>query len=610
MSNFNSSKNGSIGSTNISISKHKQTREIEAQIEQNQYKISKLAAGADPAAYEQKVLRLNEQSEYLWRKLAKVNKKLGRLIVAGEEAAGLEETEIIPTPGDCTETGECAAGFSCVNGACIPLNPLGDDRLQGPGDCVLPASELPDNQCGGPDSSGACAKPTCGEEVGAEPGTLSCCGGTVYSGYVPRIKKNALGDDTIEQTWTESCEPFDKECDQYADSWFKSTGSFPSGYEDAELVCSSCSECLQGGICFPISKGFAPCYCNYGVCKDEQGPCYDCDFESGDCEETCTGCQANCNQLFTCNCDRSQEIFQAQGSFNPCTGSGCWEATSEYIQNFCKQNFDCEDPDDPCIGDCDTLKGTGGYPPCPAGKSCKQAGFMRNEETGQTTYFLVACAYKEDCGCDAPPDSPLFRPCGPCQICKEGTCVRDPLCGFEKPGSYTVEYYDYQKYTFEPRYCNGRPYDSNGSLVVFLGGPCDPEELGCNNVSGSTTDVVYQTDGIFNASGGGSGTISRPCGVGSEQLTNQDVGSVTYQLKHPIREYANGPVIYFLLVTYNENLTITTGTSPTQAQPHNIQDTLKIKRIVYNGPTSSEAVTYYESELPLTGGNIQSQVRV
>lgn len=533
---------------------------------------------------------------------------------APDQSEQNQQDGVIPVNVGCLESLDCATGYACVNGECEVMSPIGSDQISGAGDCELPDADLPINPC---KEEGGCWEPTCGEDVGEEPGEKTCCGGTVYSGYLPSMGVNPLGDPVVIQTWTESCEPLKRECDQYADSWFKSTGELAFGYDDAEMICGSCDECLQGGICVPYSPSFAPCYCNYGVCKDERGPCYDCDFETGDCLETCDGCAAQCNQLFTCNCDPLSQVRQALGSFNPCTDSGCWEATTEFIQDYCKKNFPCKNDDD-CIAGCQTLKGSGSYPPCPSGKICSQSGIMRNEETGQTTYFLTACDVKENCGCDAPPDSPLYTPCGPCQICQDGACVADPACGSADPGSYSVYAWDYQKRVWDCTYCDGSTAESKGrecnsgdSHINYFGFGCNPEEPFCDG--GSLREIVYQTDGVFAASGGGVGPVVSSCGEGESVTSRKAIGSVTYQLKHPILNNYDGSFLYYLLVTYEEVLTVETGSSFTNVQPSVMYNTFTIERVEYNGSLPGgvpNVPSYYERELPLTGAGIISQQRL
>ena len=83
----------------------------------------------------------------------------------------------------------------------------------------------------------------------------------------------------------------------------------------------------------------------------------------------------------------------------------------EAREAFCKEKFPCPDPEDGCvILPCNVIKSTSGYPACPPGMSCKQVGFIKNEETGETTYMTKVCRLREDCGCDADPSSDYFTP--------------------------------------------------------------------------------------------------------------------------------------------------------------------------------------------------------
>ena len=434
MSRLNSAKRDSAGSVNVSIAKAQQNRDSALTASQQ------LASGA---------------------------------VNAANAAASIASTGAgpIPTFTGCTRSAECAEGWACIDGTCTDMGGLGSDRIATAGDCDLPDDQLAKNPCGKP---GGCDKSTCGEDL--EKGEIDCCGGTIYRGFeTVRIGTDPETFEPItKQTWREQCEPISTECDQYADFWYKATGDLLSGY-DASQICTSCNECGAGKICRPLSEAMAPCYCYPGICKDKEGPCFECDADTGDCNETCTGCVAECNQFFTCPCDKSQTRYEAKGSFNPCTSTsgGCWEPTAEKIKSFCEETFPCED-ENQCKGNCQTLKGTSGYPSCPEGKICSQNGFIANAETGDTTYFLTACDTKSNCGCAASPDSPLYQACGECEICENGSCVRDPDCG---------------EFFYEPYGAWYRPYGWNYTIVDWNCVDCNGTEPGsywwnytpCNN---------------------------------------------------------------------------------------------------------------------------------
>ena len=281
----------------------------------------------------------------------------------------------------CWGTSDCAAGYACIGGECKSVRGTTPGNLTGPGDCEIDPAPEGSQDCNGPDGCVEIGVGDCGSDL---EGGLNCCGPT-YKGWVTTNIKGDGGLGTSwTETWVEQCEPIAGRCDQYADGWFKSTGEIPSGYT-ADDICSSCEECRNNGACFPISFN-PPCYCsNAESCQDEEGPCYSCDVETGDCEKDCKDCMMQNSSLFTCNCDPSGTVRQANCSINPCTqygvdGKNCNQQMIEAREEFCKQNFPCDDPDNECLEGCKQLTNVGSTPDCPSGYSCSQNGFIRNEE--------------------------------------------------------------------------------------------------------------------------------------------------------------------------------------------------------------------------------------
>ena len=566
MSNLNSAKDNTIGSANVSIAKARQNIESARQ--------------AMPQARQ----NIESARQAMLSSVSPLNAASDE--IGSSTASGAAP---VPTPSGCRLSRDCAEGWACIDGTCIDMSGPGSDRISTPGDCELPDDGLAENPCGKP---GGCDKPTCGEDL--DKGGIDCCGGTIYRGYVTeRIGTNP---DSLEpitrQVYKEQCEPLDYECDQYADFWYKATGDLLSGYETTQ-ICNSCNECAEGKICRPISEAFAPCYCWPGICKDKEGPCFECDSDSGDCLETCTGCAAECNQFFTCPCDPAQDRYEALGSFNPCTSAsgGCWQATAEKITSFCEETFPCQDKNNQCKGDCETLKSTSGYPDCPAGKICQQNGFIQNAETGATTYFVTSCDTKSDCGCAAPPNSPLYKACGECEICENGSCVSDPLCGerFESDRGRNYEVYSMQqeKALWQCITCwNGEPYDEPGThcgnqpggqtSISFFGGCCDPEDPDCVQFhypcNGSFEGEAYSdrdyfySDGNFSISGAGSGVVSHPCRDcvpgqrGESEITFNPIGSYSYERRVNLWD-ETGAIVKRLLVQFSPKLVIRSGVS-------------------------------------------------
>ncbi len=568
MSELNSAKQGSGGSINISIAKARQNRDS-----------ALLGSATAEAARENAITS-----------------------ASGSSAP-------IPTPTGCSFSRECAEGWACIDGTCTDMSGSGSDRINSPGDCELPDDQLAKNPCGKP---GGCEKPTCGENL--DKGGIDCCGGTIYRGFV--TERIGTDPETLEpvtrQVWKEQCEPLSYECDQYADFWYKATGDLLSGYETSQ-ICNSCNECAEGKICRPISEAFAPCYCWPGICKDKEGPCFDCDSDTGDCNETCTGCVAECNQYFTCPCDPAQDRYEATGSFNPCTSTsgGCWEPTAEKIRTFCEETFPCAD-EDQCKGNCETLKGTSGYPGCPEGKICTQNGFIQNADTGTTTYFVRACDTKSDCGCAAPPNSPLYQACGECEVCENGSCVRDPQCGqiFDDGGGY---WYDPEGWHFERldwvcAYCDPQPYEgqcnSGTSHIDYQGGDafsnCRPGDPFCKYNDPATNSGRHKllnqplySDGIFTiALGSDELSWNAICGPEADGTTQSQIGSYSWQrLVDIVDDYSMSILYQRLLVTYTRGYFVTTGNyaSGRRGQPVKVTSFREVLRVRKSATGSGRA---------------------
>lgn len=470
-----------------------------------------------------------------------------------------DEVEGMSKPIECRNTKECGAGFACIDGVCTSMDSIGSDRISTPGDCELPEDGLQKNPCGKP---GGCDKPTCGEEVG----DLDCCGDTVYRGYV--TESDGVDEDgktLYKQVWKEQCEPLTSECDQYADFWFKATGELPNGHTLSD-VCSSCNECGAGKVCRPISSSFAPCYCYPGICKNKEGPCFDCLDSTGDCRETCSGCVAKCNEFFTCPCDPSGRTYQAFGSFNPCLSgnAGCYAPTAEYIETYCETNFPCEDREGgECIGDCETIKDENGYPDCPPGGICEELGFIKNEETEETTYFLEVCRLKPDCGCSAPPDSPLYKACGECQICNGRDCAPDPVCGtvlnFPGGGRYTAYYNDWTETVWQCYFCSGKSWlDWNYGIDPCGGSGTTTSIIGDRPGEGPGKSISVYSAGAFSFSMSGSVTTPKPCNVKNQPSVKVKTGSMTYQRTVIVVNAAGIPLRTYL-ATYQQTFEIYGG---------------------------------------------------
>ena len=472
----------------------------------------------------------------------------------------------------CTGTSDCAQGEACVDGQCVNVKDRPSGELNGPGNCHIDPPNRP-----GSVPEDLCQKPGGCTEVGVGDCNLDkddkkkCCG-PVYRGVTAKRVKDKDGKESIITTYTEQCEPIKPPCDDYADFWYKATGDIPSPYS-VEDVCSSCQECQQG-LCQDIWEPLAPCYCNDNSCSKE-GPCYECDIDTGDCQKTCNDCQAINNEFFTCPCDSQKNTYEATCSLNPCEnyvagpGGTCFQQVFEEIKSFCERNHPCPDPEDSCMEDCVTLKGSGQEPACPDGNICKSQGFMTNEETGETTFFLQSCGVKPDCGCDADPGSDLFTPCGNCQICDNGKCIADPRCGFrfQEAGRYEVEYTDFEDYLFGCTKCDGSPTLINGSEPYCKDGPRPKQSWsGCQNlgeIGGCTNPTVrsryYSTAGLFAYAASGSRVRSSSCS-GGPPPNEEAYGSITRQEYYHVNSDYDGTLLFTLLATLTSEIRWLVGT--------------------------------------------------
>ena len=217
--------------------------------------------------------------------------------------------------------------------------------------------------------------------------------------------------------------------------------------------------------------------------------------------------------------------------------------------------------------------------------SCKQVGFIKNEETGETTYMTKVCRLREDCGCAADPSSEYFTPCGYCEICEDGKCVRDPRCAqifSGDPSYYVVEYEEVGIRKWSCTNCQGKPAESSGcqngeaSVYQYSRGVCysnEPSSLGdfdgCANGS-FTRSETYYSDGIFSWDKDGVQSFSIPCGSDGDRDnwpdTRTTLGSYTYQRKANV--YYNGglginsELKMRVMITYTVPITEFTGAFP------------------------------------------------
>lgn len=543
-------------------------------------------------------------------------------------------------PGpSCVNNNDCATGYLCIDGTCKNFTDTGaNDTLagmEGPGDCDLDEEGDGDKtesveSCNEEEASpggeacqhereGDCGKPL---EPTADPvnSGLDCCGGKVFTAYVV----NPDGTESLKQSCTEPPKPepedpedpvdpgdrepdpnaFEVKCDTYADSYYKANGEIPEGYTNMD-ICNSCQECF-GGQCSDLD-GFSDCYCTGGSlgCRDREGPCFDCDFDTGICEETCFNCVAECDFPFKCPCDREETGYTSSQTFNPCktytvgpgSESTCWKKAAEDIKAFCELNHPCEDEDDNCLYNCTNVKSSSPYN-CPAGHSCKQKGVITNEETGEKIYLTRKCEVREGCGCAGEPGDPGFVRCGACESCVGGVCEYDfQKCGasYTGAGTYTVKNTEIQIGYWKCTDCNGS--DTNPST----GEPWCPNGVAPQWYNEDISYTTYDTDENF-AYEFQWDRGSYEYGTCSDCYQSEDLeaGSVLTERAYQVNGEGNRPL--FVAILSYETILVKPGTGPEFCYPTHM--------LVLTSHTFTSEVIDYDPELALPEHVSESQYEI
>lgn len=344
---------------------------------------------------------------------------------------------------ECRDTLDCPSGSYCSNGECVRLTSA-DDGTAGPnpGACELPPVII--EPCG--ETNGGCDEAGCGKAGSSINGEKSNC-------------------EEAEEEQEEKPSYF-VACDPYADEYYKTYGELPNGgvgYSELN-VCGECETCeyTVDYFCEPIDEfDFdASCKCLGGsdYCKRQGGNCQECDEESGDCYKKCQGCVVECQEFFTCPCDKLKTRYRATGEYEACResvaygpGGTCWQTVASRVRQFCEANHPCGS-EDPCYTNCRTLKSTTGSP-CDGfnteGQVCRDRGFIKNEGTQETTYLAEVCDYDgENCGCNADPSSLNYVECSLCLECNKSTgeCDNNGKCpGYiEVSGAQIVPTFRYE----------------------------------------------------------------------------------------------------------------------------------------------------------------------
>lgn len=346
----------------------------------------------------------------------------------------------------CRSSSECASGYACSGGKCVPINgskPSADGTLSGCGGTGGgPCNSLTDTNVGvqaGGDASmvygdvvvtqggvsqgfywepvrsadgctiSGCKLTSCGGENGSD------CPGNRYCRYYAGGVQCACGD------------PPPRACSSFCDAHHASTGETAGGCEGQ--TCDECQECDGNyfsstyGQCIDRSGG--PCHCD----PDSLPPCVKC-TENGTTETdtSCSECytvfkDCSCGTVEKTCCYTLEELKNGLSGFNR-----CWDSIS------CDDV--CNDPDkpayvDPCEGDCtpQTETGPGTCPNQPSnlpdGHRAAITGCI--EAGGNYTLLYNDCDMTnlpEECGfCDCN----CHNDCPNCQLCgADGTCYPDP----------------------------------------------------------------------------------------------------------------------------------------------------------------------------------------
>jgi len=299
------------------------------------------------------------------------------------------------TYAGCTDSSQCAVGWSCIGGACSPPKTTGSsdgDTNSGSSntDCPVEPSPVPPppgSDCGGPGpvgsgsggsvGGGPCSKPGCGGVAsspgpGGAPTGDDCCGGRCC-----RISAYGVS------CYCGPCPPPGR-CQKFCDSYKKSNGRDAEGCGGA-TTCTECETCKTFDFyteCVPISSG-GPCHCGGGnACR---GACDRCE-EDGTCNTSCANC-TTCYTMYNQPCSCGYYTFRC--CFSSCNGFANYsECRNAGCGGVCP-------PDGPALPPGDPIE------PC-------------------------------DCNC--------HLDCPDCFICNSaGECVPDPLCdGCTKKYCYTT----------------------------------------------------------------------------------------------------------------------------------------------------------------------------
>ena len=331
-----------------------------------------------------------------------------------------------PSATYCRSNGDCGAGFACVNGACMKVYTIKDNKVDS---CGSETAEWP---CEPIDSIGGCDTPGLGDcDSNPDCPGEKCC------------RAGASGDI---KCWCSDCEDVEHGiCSVYCDQLYKSFGTVGPGCSLPDKGTGDCGGniCTECAFCDDTSLGFtgvpvcnsdpdeignndAPCWCKNLDCKkcitDKNDPNYG---EYVDDEENCMDCctQANweCSHHFP-NCNKTVNGSHCEPVNSP---KPCITALREKLYAECEA--DCQNED--VCAPTGSLTHCTGDPPfvCPSGYICEQSGTITSGGNTCTIYDTWKADEVpeecESCGCNCNDD------CGTCQTCGEnGECINSGGC--------------------------------------------------------------------------------------------------------------------------------------------------------------------------------------
>ena len=416
---------------------------------------------------------------------------------AGQAAYSPLSGEVAPELLSCSDSSQCASGWTCSGGTCVDSNgtPAGGSSsttTTSPGF----QSAYPDYQPPNGQSSGGSVVPNSGGNSnvpigavyprstgsGGGSGSTSGCGDNYYNDpdgnrvstpCEPNpadngCRKSGCGPDRFNAsdccgekrccrysangsgvTVNCNCGPCpdpSNECNSFCSNFRAANGQLYPGCND-QSICDECSDCIStpggppGTSCQAKVIGTAPCQCEESSCG---AACDRCDPD-GICRVDCDNCVVPFPTYARCSCGD----FRTTSYVNAC---GARWADPVDCSALCEER----DEPDKCAGTCTSVSWCDGQPtpPCPTGSSCTSTGTI--SAGGKTCYIRTDCDKTnvppecEECDCNCEND------CPDCQICNpSGKCVPDPDC----EDQYFIEYawytLDYEVQWSESNECEG-----------------------------------------------------------------------------------------------------------------------------------------------------------